>query len=158
MNNNASQQTIINNTTNNLIIADLKPEIGTRLAKRIGLTEFWQGQMGIARQLRCLTDGAGNRCYRVKDENRGKFEVKVAGSIKKDNGAEIIIETVKKPVVEKIGNIKDELLEEAMEFDSSGCCAGERLQTIHRAYDQCLAFRDPKKNRQFILGLTGKRN
>ena len=154
--NHVAPQTTINNTTNNLYIADLTPDLGQRLAGRIGHEQFWQGQVGIARQLRCLTDQAGNKHYRVKDENRGKFEVNVSGSIERDDGAETIIETVKEPVVSKIGTIKDELLE-AMGDDSDDCCSGERLNTIKKAYDSCLAFRVPGKNRQFILGLTGKK-
>lgn len=153
--NNVAPQTTINNTTNNVYIANLTTDIGKKLACRIGHEQFWQGQIGIARELRCLTDAAGNKCYRVKDENRGKFEVNVEGEIERDDGASRLIGIVKTPVVEQIGNIKDELLQKAEEdLDTLSAC--ERLNTIRRAYDQCLAFKDPLRNRKFILGLTGK--
>jgi len=136
-----SRPTFNNTTNNHLVVANLTPELGKQLAQRLGERQFWEGQVGIARELRGITDEKGNKHFRVKDESRGKFEVNVKGKLIGDYKAVKIIKNVKKPVVERIGSIKDELLLKA-ERGYSGSL--NRIDSICKAYQECIAFKDPK--------------
>lgn len=143
-------RTTVNNTTNNanFYLANFTQDVGNLLADNITQEEFWGGQRQIAKKFKSLKDNSGNSFYRVKDENRGKFEISMNGELTRDDRAEKMIQSVKEPVKAKIVVIRDDLYSRAQD-------AGDG-QRVNEQAMKCLQFSDSATNRQFVLELASK--
>ena len=137
------------NQTNfiNVTLSEFTPEVGVLLANKITKKEFWDGQKGIAHTLRDLRNPDGNPFYWVKDENRFKYEIMQGGQKIRDDTAERIIKSVEKPVREKIGIIRNTLVE--------GAEPGYAVEVLDQAR-KCMNFSDDKKNGEFLRSLSSK--
>ena len=128
-------------------LVSLPPEVGLLLADKITAAEFWKGQRAIGHTLRDLRDAEDRPFIKVKDEQRGKYKIKIGEHELRDDQAEKIIAIVEKPVQEKIGAIRNSLYK--------GAEAGYRHE-VDEAAMKCMGFSDPKSNGKFIKGLSDK--